>query len=156
MCPRTGGLLFQLTVRENLQLAKTRGNVDIDRALDFFPALGPLISRRAGLLSGGEQQMLALARSIVAEPKLMMVDEMSLGLAPVIYEELMPVVRRIADETGAGVLLVEQHVDLALEVSDRGYVLNHGDLVMQGAATDLLADRALLDASYLGVESLEE
>ena len=154
--PENRGLLFQLTVRENLQLAKTRGRVDIDRALDFFPALGPLIGRRAGLLSGGEQQMLALARSIVAEPKLLMVDEMSLGLAPVIYEELMPVVRRIADETGAGVLLVEQHVDLALEVSDRGYVLNHGDLVMQGAATDLLADRALLDASYLGVESLEE
>ena len=154
--PENRGLLFQLTVRENLQLAKTRGNVDIDRALDFFPALGPLISRRAGLLSGGEQQMLALARSIVAEPKLMMVDEMSLGLAPVIYEDLMPVVRRIADETGAGVLLVEQHVDLALEVSDRGYVLNHGDLAMQGAASDLLADRSLLDASYLGVESLEE
>ena len=154
--PENRGLLFQLTVRENLQLAKTRGRVDIDRAVDFFPALGPLINRRAGLLSGGEQQMLALARSIVAEPRLLMVDEMSLGLAPVIYEELMPVVRRIADETGAGVLLVEQHVDLALEVSDRGYVLNHGDLVMQGAASDLLADRALLDASYLGVESLEE
>ena len=154
--PENRGLLFQLTVRENLQLAKTRGRVDIDRAVDFFPALGPLINRRAGLLSGGEQQMLALARAIVAEPKLLMVDEMSLGLAPVIYEELMPVVRRIADETGAGVLLVEQHVDLALEVSDRGYVLNHGDLVMQGAASDLLADRALLDASYLGVESLEE
>jgi len=154
--PENRGLLFQLTVRENLQLAKTRGRVDIDRALDFFPALVPLISRRAGLLSGGEQQMLALARSIVAEPKLLMVDEMSLGLAPVIYEELMPVVRRIADETGAGVLLVEQHVDLALEVSDRGYVLNHGDLAMQGAASDLLADRSLLDASYLGVESLED
>ena len=154
--PENRGLLFQLTVRENLQLAKIRGRVDIDRALDFFPALVPLISRRAGLLSGGEQQMLALARSIVAEPKLLMVDEMSLGLAPVIYEELMPVVRRIADETGAGVLLVEQHVDLALEVSDRGYVLNHGDLAMHGAASDLLADRSLLDASYLGVESLEE
>ena len=154
--PENRGLMFQLTVRENLQLAKTRGRVDIDSAVDFFPALGPLINRRAGLLSGGEQQMLALARAIVAEPRLLMVDEMSLGLAPVIYEELMPVVRRIADETGAGVLLVEQHVDLALEVSDRGYVLNHGDLVMQGAATDLLADRALLDASYLGVESLED
>ena len=154
--PENRGLLFQLTVRENLQLAKTRGHVDIDRAVDFFGALGPLINRRAGLLSGGEQQMLALARAIVAEPKLMMVDEMSLGLAPVIYEELMPVVRRIADETGAGVLLVEQHVDLALEVSDRGYVLNHGDLVMQGVASELLADRTLLDASYLGVESLED
>ena len=154
--PENRGLLYQLTVRENLQLAKTSGRVDIGRAVDFFGALGPLLNRRAGLLSGGEQQMLALARSIVAEPKLLIVDEMSLGLAPVIYEELMPVVRRIADETGAGVLLVEQHVDLALEVADRGYVLNHGDLAMQGAASDLLADRALLDASYLGVESLED
>ncbi len=154
--PENRGLLYQLTVRENLQLAKISGKVDIDRAVDFFPALGPLMNRRGGLLSGGEQQMLVLGRAIVAEPKLMMVDEMSLGLAPVIYEELMPVVRRIADETGAGVLLVEQHVDLALEVSDRGYVLNHGDLVMQGDARDLLANRALLDASYLGVESLEQ
>ena len=154
--PENRGVLFQLTVRENLEMAKTRGKVDIDRAVDFFPALGPLMSRRGGLLSGGEQQMLALGRAIVAEPKLLMVDEMSLGLAPVIYEDLMPVVRRIADETGAGVLLVEQHVDLALEVADRGYVLNHGDLVMEGTAADLLADRALLDASYLGVESLED
>ena len=153
--PENRGVLFQLTVRENLLLAKTRGRVDLDRAVEFFPALGPLMSRRGGLLSGGEQQMLALGRAIVAEPKLLMVDEMSLGLAPVIYEELMPVVRRIADETGAGVLLVEQHVDLALEVSDRGYVLNHGDLVMSGPAAELLANRALLDVSYLGVESLE-
>ncbi len=152
--PENRGLLYQLTVRENLTLAKTRGKVDIDRAVEFFPALGPLMNRRGGLLSGGEQQMLVLGRPIVAEPKLLMVDEMSLGLAPVVYEELMPVVRRIADHTGAGVLLVEQHVDLALEVADRGYVLNHGDLVMQGAAADLLANRALLDAGYLGVESL--
>lgn len=99
--------------------------------------------------------MLALGRAIVAEPKLLMVDEMSLGLAPVIYEELMPVVRRIADETDAGVLLVEQHVDLALNVADRGYVLNHGDLAMSGTAAELLANRALLDANYLGVESLD-
>lgn len=154
--PENRGVLFQLTVKENLQLAKTRGRVDIDRAVDFFPALGPLMHRRGGLLSGGEQQMLAIGRAIVAEPRLLMVDEMSLGLAPVIYEELMPVVRRIADETGAGVLLVEQHVDLALAVADRGYVLNHGDMAMSGDASDLLANRSLLDASYLGVESLED
>ena len=153
--PENRGILFQLTVRENLQLAKTTGKVDLDRAVEFFPALGPLMGRRGGLLSGGEQQMLALGRAIVAEPKLLMVDEMSLGLAPVIYEELMPVVRRIADETDAGVLLVEQHVDLALDVADRGYVLNHGDLAMSGTAAELLANRALLDASYLGVESLD-
>ena len=153
--PENRGILFQLTVRENLQLAKTTGKVDLDRAVEFFPALGPLMGRRGGLLSGGEQQMLALGRAIVAEPKLLMVDEMSLGLAPVIYEELMPVVRRIADETDAGVLLVEQHVDLALNVADRGYVLNHGDLAMSGTAPELLANRALLDANYLGVESLD-
>jgi len=154
--PENRGILFQLTVRENLELAKTTGKVDISLALEFFPALEPLMNRRGGLLSGGEQQMLALGRAIAAEPKLLMVDEMSLGLAPTIYEDLMPVVRRVADETGAGVLLVEQHVDLALEVADRGYVLNHGDLAMHGTAADLLADRHLLDASYLGVEVLDE
>ncbi len=154
--PENRGILFQLTVRENLEMAKTKGKVDIDRAVEYFPALGSLMHRRGGLLSGGEQQMLALGRAIVAEPKLLMVDEMSLGLAPVIYEELMPVVRRIADETNAGVLLVEQHVDLALEVADRGYVLSHGDLAMHGTASELLADRHLLDASYLGVESLDD
>jgi branched-chain amino acid transport system ATP-binding protein len=108
------------------------------------------------LLSGGEQQMLALGRAIVAEPRLLMVDEMSLGLAPVIYEDLMPVVRQVADDTGAGVLLVEQHADLALAQADRGYVLNHGDLVLEGTAIDLLEDRDLLDAMYLGGEALEE
>jgi branched-chain amino acid transport system ATP-binding protein len=149
-------VLFQLTVRENLELAKTKGKVDIDRAIEFFPALGRLLSRRGGLLSGGEQQMLALGRAIVAEPRLLMVDEMSLGLAPVIYEDLMPVVRQVADDTGAGVLLVEQHADLALAQADRGYVLNHGDLVLEGTAIDLLEDRDLLDAMYLGGEALEE
>ena len=154
--PENRGILFQLTVRENLELARTRGKVDIDRAVSFFPALSALMTRRAGLLSGGEQQMLAIGRAIVAEPKLLMVDEMSLGLAPVIYEDLMPVVRRIADETGAGVLIVEQHVDLALEVSDRAYVLSHGDLAMSGTASELRENRALLDASYMGVETLDD
>lgn len=154
--PENRGILFQLTVRENLELAKTKGAVDIDRALEFFPALKPLLKRRGGLLSGGEQQMLAIGRAIAAEPKLLMVDEMSLGLAPKIYEDLMPVVRRVADETGAGVLLVEQHVDLALEVADRAYVLSHGDLAMSGTAAELMNNRALLDASYLGVETLDD
>ena len=149
--PEGRGVLHQLTARENLVLAKTRGSADLDRAVSFFPALGRLLNRRAGLLSGGEQQMLALGRAIVSDPHLLMIDEMSLGLAPVIYEELLPVVREIADTTGAGVLLVEQHVDLALEIADRAYVLSHGDLVMSGPADELLADRELLDSSYLGL-----
>jgi branched-chain amino acid transport system ATP-binding protein len=153
--PENRGILFQLTVRENLGLAKTHGKVDIERAVEYFPALGRLLSRRGGLLSGGEQQMLALGRAIVAEPRLLMVDEMSLGLAPVIYEELMPVVRQVAGDTGAGVLLVEQHADLALAQADRGYVMNHGDLVLNGTAAELLRDHDLLDAMYLGGEALE-
>jgi branched-chain amino acid transport system ATP-binding protein len=154
--PENRGILFQLSVEENLQLANRGRRTDVTPAVDYFPALGDLMKRQAGLLSGGEQQMLGIGRAILSKPKFLMIDEMSLGLAPVIYEELMPIVRRIADDTGAGVLLVEQHADLALAQSDRAYVLNHGDLVMQGTAEELIRDRHLLDATYLGGETLEE
>ena len=114
-------LFFNLTVKENLQLG-LRGDKELqeegmDKALELLPALRPLMDRRSGLLSGGEQQMLAMARALVSKPKLLLVDEMSLGLAPIIVEQLLPIVRNIADETGAGVLIVEQHVHLALQLS---------------------------------------
>jgi branched-chain amino acid transport system ATP-binding protein len=148
--PEDRSLFFQLTVRENLRLRTTRRSTAVDDALAYFPALEPLMSRRAGLLSGGEQQMLAVARALTLSPKLLMVDEMSLGLAPIIVERLLPVLREVASQRGTGILLVEQHVHLALEVADRAYVLNHGELVLEGSAADLRNKPELLERSYLG------
>ncbi|MFM7755323.1 MAG: ABC transporter ATP-binding protein [Actinomycetota bacterium] len=148
--PEGRALFYQLTVGENLRLGAAKGSADIKKALGYFPALEPILDRRAGLLSGGEQQMLAMARSLTVSPRLLMVDEMSLGLAPIIVERLLPILRQIADETGAGVLLVEQHVHMALQVADRAYVLSHGELTMEGKASDLAKDRSLIEASYLG------
>ena len=150
--PEDRSLFFQLTVHENLRLGAARGSANVDEALGYFPALEPLMDRRAGLLSGGEQQMLAMARALTVRPKLLMVDEMSLGLAPIIVGRMLPVLCRIAETTGAGVLLVEQHVHLALEIADRAYVMTHGGLAMSGDARDLAKNQHLLASSYLGGE----
>lgn len=152
--PEDRSLFFGLTVQENLKLglrgSKASQKEGFERALDLLPALRPLMNRRAGLLSGGEQQMLAVARALVSGPKMLLVDEMSLGLAPIIVERLLPIVRDIADQTGVGVLIVEQHVHLALQVADRAYVMSHGEVVLEGAASELIERRDLLEASYLG------
>jgi branched-chain amino acid transport system ATP-binding protein len=151
-------LFFDLTVTENLRLGLTGDRAgrkaSMELAMDLFPALAPLKDRRAGLLSGGEQQMLAMARALAARPKALLVDEMSMGLAPIIVERMMPVVRRIADETATAVLIVEQHVHMALSIADRAYVINHGNLVLEGTGAELSARRDLLEASYLGGEAL--
>ncbi len=150
--PEDRGLFFDLTVADHLRLGRPRRAPTMTDAevWERFPALKPLVDRRAGLLSGGEQQMCALARALVGRPKLLLVDEMSLGLAPIIVERLLPVLRSVADDTGCAVMVVEQHVHLALEIADRAYLLQRGRVAASGSAAELAADRTLLEAGYLG------
>ncbi len=151
LVPEGRALFFGLTVREHLKLAgRSGGKLRERELLELLPELEKCLSRKAGVLSGGEQQMLAVGRALVTRPRLLLVDEMSLGLAPVIVERMMPVLKRVADDLGAAVLFVEQHVALALDVADRAYVLNHGHLVLQGAAAELREKPELLKSSYLG------
>jgi ABC-type branched-subunit amino acid transport system ATPase component len=148
--PENRGLFFGLSVAEHFRLGHRGERLDADAAYRYFPALAELRDRRCGLLSGGEQQMLAVARALARHPKLLLLDELSLGLAPLVVESLLPVVRDYATETGCGVLLVEQHIQLALGVADRGYVLSHGEVVLQDRAEALRRNRELLMASYFG------
>jgi ABC-type branched-subunit amino acid transport system ATPase component len=133
-----------LTTRDNLRV----GRCDVDRARELFPELDALMNRRAGLLSGGEQQILAVARALARRPKVLLADEISLGLAPKVVTRLLAAIRAAADE-GLGVLLVEQHVRQALAHADRVYVLRRGEVILSGTAKEVAKDLNSLQASYL-------
>ena len=149
-----GRQLFpQMTVRENLELGgwllpPAERAPRIRQAFEDFPRLGERAGQLAGTMSGGEQQMVAVARAMISAPRLLMLDEPSLGLAPRMVDELLAIVRRIADQ-GTTVLMVEQNVKKALAVADRGYVLERGALVASGAAR-LLARSSVVREAYLG------
>ena len=148
-------LFYGLTTRENLQLGAPKGGLQLESVLEWFPALEGLLERRTGLLSGGEQQMVALARALVGRPRLLMVDEMSLGLAPIIVDRLLERLRQLANEAGFSVLLVEQHVNLALDLADRVYVLSRGVVSYEGSPTELRQRPELIEAAYLGTPTAQ-
>ena len=133
-----------------LLIGQATAKANVRDIIGLFPALADRRSVLAGNLSGGEQQMLAMARALMQEPRVLLIDEMSMGLAPIIVESLLPTVRRIADGSDAVVVLVEQHVDLALEVADRALVLVHGEVVLDRPADELRHDPGLLEAAYFG------
>ena len=133
-----------------LTYSRPKGDVkgDLERAMDLFPRLKERRNQLAGTLSGGEQQMLAISRALMSRPKLLLLDEPSLGLAPLIVKEIFAVIRRVRDE-GVTILLVEQMANQALKVSDRAYVLKNGLIVTSGSAKDIANDPAVREA-YLG------
>jgi branched-chain amino acid transport system ATP-binding protein len=153
--PEGRQLFDRMTVEDNLLMGAYRRVdqaaivSDLDRMYGLFPRLGERRTQLAGSMSGGEQQMCAMARGLMARPELLMIDEMSLGLAPVVVEQLMDVLQAIRKE-GVTVLLVEQDVHLALSAADRGYVMDTGSIVRSGSAKDLIDDPAVREA-YLGL-----
>lgn len=134
-----------LTAAENLRV----GSVQPEQALELFPELESRLDVVAGLLSGGEQQMLTLARALARRPKVLLVDELSLGLAPLIVQRLLARLSEATARTGAAVVLVEQHVRKALDVADSGYILNRGSIVLQGTAAELRGRMGEIESSYL-------
>jgi branched-chain amino acid transport system ATP-binding protein len=153
--PEGRGTFVRLTVEENLQLgAMTRRDraaiaADIEQIYHHFPRLKERRAQQAGLLSGGEQQMLAVGRALMLRPRLMLLDEPSFGLAPLVVEELFEILREVNRDTGVAMLIVEQNAALALELAEHAYLLETGRIVMDGPAETIAADEAVRRA-YLG------
>jgi branched-chain amino acid transport system ATP-binding protein len=153
--PEGRGTFMDLTVQENLRLGayvrRDRGAIagDFDRIYGYFPVLGQRQGQQAGTLSGGEQQMLAVARALMSRPRLLLLDEPSLGLAPILTREIFRIVRAINKDEGVSVLLVEQNAAMALELADHAYLLETGRVVMSGPSADLQRDDSIR-RSYLG------
>ncbi len=155
LVPEGRRLFPGMTVRENLRLAATslkRSEAEgLEVVLDLFPRLGDLLDKISGSLSGGEQQMCAIGRGLMAKPQLLMIDELSLGLAPVVVDRLIDALRRVRAELGITVLFVEQAADLAIDVADRVVVLSLGRKVFDGSADDAASQRDLIERAYLGL-----
>ena len=153
--PEGRGTFTNLSVDENLRVAsytrrdKAATQRDLDMVFEYFPILKARIGQQAGTLSGGEQQMLAISRALMLGPRLMLLDEPSFGLAPLIVQEIFRIMRRINNEAKVSMLLVEQNAALALDLADHAYVLETGRVVMSGKAADIKNDEAIRK-SYLG------
>jgi len=154
MVPEGRGIFARMSIVENMQMGAYLRNdneqikKDVDRMFGFFPRLKERATQLAGTLSGGEQQMLAMSRAILSKPKLLLLDEPSMGLSPIMVEKIFEVVREISKE-GITVLLVEQNARLALQAADRGYVMDSGTVTMEGDAKQMLDDPKVR-AAYLG------
>jgi branched-chain amino acid transport system ATP-binding protein len=154
MVPEGRRLFARMTVRENLEIgAQLRDDKegiqkDIERVLDLFPRLRERFGQKAGSLSGGEQQMLAMGRALMANPKVLLMDEPSMGLAPILVEQVFEIIKEINGQ-GTTIFLVEQNASMALEIADRGYVLQTGEVVLSDTAQNLLQSEEVKEA-YLG------
>jgi len=152
--PDGRGTFMELTVEENMRLgAITRRDkgvaADFERMFELFPRLKQRFRQQAGTLSGGEQQMLAIARALLLRPRLLLMDEPSFGLAPLIVQEIFGIMARVRDEQKVSILLVEQNANLALEIADQAYLLETGRIVVSGPAADIRQDESVR-RSYLG------
>lgn len=154
MVPEGRRLFARMTVKENLEIGaqnRTDGEAvrrDFDRVLDLFPRLKERINQKAGSMSGGEQQMLAMGRALMADPEVLLMDEPSMGLAPVLVEQVFDIIKEI-NQRGKTIFLVEQNASMALEIANRGYVLQTGEIVLSDTAENLLNSEEVREA-YLG------